>query len=93
MDERTQNDVLPHLVALTYPAGSSGFDIRYSISAAKFPGTSGRNFLFTSQALASRTQCFPLPPPFPPPLPAQPPVAALPTDCEQLRQINALITD
>eukprot|EP00965_Chrysotila_dentata_P147573 4872311-Pleurochrysis_carterae.AAC.1 len=59
------NNVLNHLVAITFPAGSSGFDVRYSISAAEFPGTSGRNVLFTSytQAMEGRSPCQPLAPP------------------------------
>eukprot|EP00965_Chrysotila_dentata_P243511 6205452-Pleurochrysis_carterae.AAC.2 len=42
-----RESMLPYIVELRLPGGTTSFKISYSITAAKDPGTSGRNFLFT----------------------------------------------
>eukprot|EP00965_Chrysotila_dentata_P089341 2950294-Pleurochrysis_carterae.AAC.1 len=54
MTKYTVSNVLPNLVALTFGSGTSGFEIEYTVSPAKRPNTSGRNFLFTSYTPAEK---------------------------------------
>eukprot|EP00965_Chrysotila_dentata_P020175 667807-Pleurochrysis_carterae.AAC.9 len=47
LSEYTIENMLPFIVSLKFPPGLSSFEVKYTITAAKDVGSSGRNFLFT----------------------------------------------